>query len=81
MLKTIIFIFFNDRYFVFRHELNPSDPHYSFMTDGTLMVEKPKEIAPAGSPAAFSCMAKNPLGEAKSRVARMVTSKNKGIIN
>jgi len=51
------------------------------MTDGTLMVEKPKEIAPAGSPAAFSCMAKNPLGEAKSRVARMVTSKNKGIIN
>ena len=60
--------------FFSREEVSPAEPGYELMTDGTLMVEAPS-LDPVG---AYACMAKSPMGEAKSRVARLVTSKRRG---
>ncbi|KAK3918578.1 Peroxidasin, partial [Frankliniella fusca] len=54
-------------------ELSPGEPGYELMSDGTLMVEAPS-MEPVG---AYACIAKSAMGEAKSRVARLVTNKRR----
>ncbi|KAE8749096.1 hypothetical protein FOCC_FOCC004265, partial [Frankliniella occidentalis] len=56
-----------------QEEMNPGEPGYEFMSDGTLMVEAPS-MDPVG---AYACVAKSAMGEAKSRVARLVTNKRR----
>jgi hypothetical protein len=50
------------------------DPRYSKLSDGTLMIENTLD-SDAG---VYECMAKSPVGEAKSRAAKMHYQKTKG---
>ncbi len=52
----------------FSNEISPEEEErYSILTDGTLMITETQDL----DEGVYECMAKNPMGEIKSRPAKM----------